>query len=101
MATGKEDIVCDDKRTYVIKNGHLMMTHVVGTGCMAASVIGAFSAVEDNLVYAATCALVCFEVAAECAVKLSKGPATFKERLFDIIFKLDKKTIERMQKVEC
>lgn len=101
VVTGKEDIVTDGKSLYIIKNGHPMMTHVVGTGCMAASVIGAFSAVEKDLAYAAACALVSFELAAECAVKLSSGPGTFKERIFDCIFNLNKKIIDTMQKVEC
>ncbi len=101
VVTGKEDIVTDGKKLYIIKNGHPMMAHIVGTGCMASSVIGTFSAVEKDLAYAAAAALVCFEIAAECAVKLSSGPGTFKEKIFDCIFNLDKKTIERMQKVEC
>jgi len=99
VVTGKEDIVTDGKKTYIVKNGDVMMTHVVGTGCMAASVIGTFCAVEKDLVYAAVCGLVCFEVAAECAAKISKGPATFKEKLFDCVFHLDEAIIKRMQKV--
>ena len=101
VVTGKVDIVTDGKKFFLIKNGHPMMTHIVGTGCMAASVIGAFAAVENDYVYAAASALVCFEIAAECAVKLSSGPGTFKEKIFDCVFHLDKNTIEKMQKVEC
>ena len=101
VVTGKEDIITDGEKTYLIKNGHPMMTHVVGTGCMAASAIGAFCAVESDLAYASACGLLCFELGAECAVKLSAGPGTFKEKLFDCVFHLDKKTIDRMQKVEC
>jgi hydroxyethylthiazole kinase len=101
VVTGKQDIVTDGKKLYIIKNGHPMMTHVVGTGCMAASAIGAFAAVERDLLYAASCALTCFEIAAECAVRLSAGPGSFKERLFDCVFSLDRRTIEKMQKVEC
>ena len=101
VVTGKEDIVTNGKKHYIIKNGHPMMTHVVGTGCMAASCIGTFAAVESNLVYAAVSALLVFEIAAECAVKISKGPASFKEQLFDCLYQLDKKTINKMQKVIC
>jgi hydroxyethylthiazole kinase len=101
VITGREDIVSDGKRVYIVKNGHPMMSHVVGTGCMATSVIGTFAAVEpDNLAYAATAGLVCFEIAAECAAKETKGPASFKERMFDHLYNLDKKTIDKMQKVE-
>jgi len=100
VVTGKEDIVTDGKKAYIVENGDLMMTNIVGTGCMAASVIGTFCAVEKDLAYAAACGLVCFEIAAECAVKISRGPATFKEKLFDGLFHLDQKTIVKMQKVK-
>jgi hydroxyethylthiazole kinase len=101
VITGKEDIVADEKRFYLIKNGHPLMGRIVGTGCMATSVIGAFAAVERDLVYAACAGLICFEIAAECAAKTASGPGTFKEKLFDCIFNLDKKTIDKMQKIEA
>lgn len=100
VVTGKEDIVTDAKKSYIIKNGSYLMTQIVGTGCMAASVIGTFAAVEKDLAYAATAGLLSFEIAAECAAKVSQGPGTFKEKIFDCIFKLDKKAIDKMQKVE-
>lgn len=99
VITGKEDIVTDGAKTLIVKNGDELMAHIVGTGCMAASVIGTFAAVEKDLVLAAASALVCFEVAAECAAKQAKGPGTFKEKLFDCAYALDTGTIKRMQKV--
>ncbi len=98
--TGEEDIVTDGRKLYLVKNGHPMMANIVGTGCMATSVIGAFAAVEPDLPLAATAALVCFEVATECAVKVASGPCTLKERIFDCLYHLDKQTIDRMQRVE-
>ena len=56
VITGKVDIATNGQETYLVKNGHPMMTRVVGTGCMAASVIGAFTAVEPNLSLAASAA---------------------------------------------
>ena len=100
VVTGKEDIVADEGRVYLIKNGHPIMTDVVGTGCMATSVIGAFAAVERDLVLASTAALVCFEVASECAAAKSGGPGTFKEEMLDCLYYLDKDTIDNMQRVE-
>jgi hydroxyethylthiazole kinase len=100
VITGKEDVVADAESAYLIKNGHPMMGHVVGTGCMAASVIGAFAAVEPDLAFAAACGLVCFEVAAECAVQGCLGPGSFKECLYDYLYHLDRETIDRLQKVE-
>ncbi len=101
VVTGKEDIVADGKKLYIVKNGDPLMARVVGTGCMATSVIGTFAAVKRDLTLAACAGLVCFEIAAECAAKSSSGPGTFKEKLFDCIFHLDKKTIDKMQKVEA
>ncbi len=101
VLTGAEDLVADAERLFVIKNGHPMMSHVVGTGCMATSVIGAFAAVEPDLTEAAAAALVCFEVAAEGAVQASQGPGTFKEKLFDCLYHLDRDTIDRLQQVEA
>jgi hydroxyethylthiazole kinase len=100
VVTGPEDVVTDGGVTYRIKNGHPMMGHVVGTGCMAASVIGTFAAVEPDLALAAACALVCFEVAAECAVQACLGPGSFKQCLYDYLYHLDKETIDRLQQVE-
>ena len=100
VITGKHDIVADGRRTWVIKNGRVLMTRVVGTGCMAASVIGAFAAVERDLLVAAASALVCYEVAAELAAELATGPASFKQQLFDCLYNLDGATIDRLERID-
>lgn len=100
VVTGEMDIVSNGTDTYLVKNGTPMLTHVVGSGCMVTSVIGAFAAVEKDLAKAAASGLVCFELAAECAVKKARGPGSFKEGIFDCLANLDKKTIDSKQKVE-
>jgi hydroxyethylthiazole kinase len=99
VITGQEDIVADEERIVLVKNGDPMMANVVGTGCMAASVIGAFSAVEEDRLEASVAGLVCYEVAAEMAAKTANGPGSFKEDLFDAVYNLDAKTVNRMQKI--
>ncbi len=101
VITGETYIVADADRLYFVKNGHPLMTQVVGTGCMATSLIGTFAAVcPDDLARAAAAALVVFGVAAEVAAPLSQGPATFKERLFDCLHNLDEQTLTRLQRLE-
>jgi hydroxyethylthiazole kinase len=100
VVTGKEDLVAAGRRLYLVKNGHPLMAQVVGTGCMAASVIGAFAAVEPDLGYAAAAGLACFGVAAEVAAQEAAGPGSFKERLFDCLYRLDQQTVDRLQRVE-
>lgn len=75
--TGKEDVVTDGHMTYLIRNGHPMLTKVTGTGCLVTAVIGAFAAVEKNGVHAATAALTYYGVAAEIAAKETEGPGSF------------------------
>ena len=100
VITGKEDIISDGKKRYSVKNGSEMLTHVVGTGCMAASVIGTFAAVEKNLAYASAAGLCCFEIASEIAAEKSAGPGTFKENLFDAVYNLNAKQIETRQRIK-
>ena len=100
VITGKEDIVADEKSLVRVLNGHSMMADIVGTGCMATSVIGTFAAVEKDLVVASVAGLVCYEVAAEIAAKNANGPGSFKEKLIDAVYNLDSSTIKRMQRIE-
>ncbi len=104
VVTGKQDIVAKTEegknRIHLINNGHDMLGKVVGTGCMAASVIGAFAAVEQDYAEAAASALICFGIAGELAAKNSRGPGTYKERFYDEIYNLSKETVEKMARFE-
>jgi hydroxyethylthiazole kinase len=100
VITGKEDIVADPLVLYIVQNGTAMMTRVVGTGCMAASVIGTFAGASPGERTAACAAgLSCYEIAAELAEKKSGGPGTFKQELFDSIFHLTKEDVSSMQRI--
>jgi hydroxyethylthiazole kinase len=100
VITGKVDVVSDGSQTWFVRNGHLMMNRVVGTGCMAASVIGAFAAVGEDFGFAAASALACYGIAGEIAAESAAGPASFKHILFDSLYHLDRPTVERMQRIE-
>lgn len=79
VITGKDDVVTNGKAAYTVHNGHPILTKVTGTGCLLTSVIGAFAAVEKDLLLAAVSALVFYGVAAELAAKKKgeKGPGSF------------------------
>jgi hydroxyethylthiazole kinase len=96
VITGAEDIVAGQGKVFVVRNGHPMMANLVGTGCMATSVIGAFvGATPGQIPEAAAAGLACYEIAAEQAVKKSDGPSSFKQQLFDCIYRLDEKADPR------
>jgi len=99
VITGKEDIISDGSVVYRVLNGNDMMGKIVGTGCMAASVIGTFAAVEKDLARASAAALVCFGIAAETASEISKGTGSFKENLFDCVYNLNREQIESLEKL--
>jgi hydroxyethylthiazole kinase len=100
VITGAEDVVSDGATTLKVGNGHPLMSRVVGTGCMAASVIGTFAAVDPrNLPAAAAAGLACYEIAAEQAAGASGGPGSFKEALYDAVARLDAPTADRLQRV--
>jgi len=102
VVTGAEDIVAGDGKLLLVRNGHPMMADLVGTGCMATSVIGTFvGARPDQIPEAAAAGLVCYEIAAEQAVKKSDGPASFKQQLFDCVYKLDEKQVRALQQVSA
>ncbi len=100
VMTGATDIVTGDGKTFLIKNGHPLMAAVVGTGCMAASVIGTFAAVEKDRVTASAFGLVCYEVAAEIAAEKTNAPGSFKTKLYDEVYLLTKEEVLKRQKIE-
>ncbi|TBL78270.1 hydroxyethylthiazole kinase [Paenibacillus thalictri] len=90
VVTGKDDIVTDGETTYKISNGDRLLTKVTGTGCLLTSVIGAFAAVENNLLVASTAALAAYGIAAEKAAALTSdaGPGSFQQEFLNQLSKV-------------
>jgi hydroxyethylthiazole kinase len=100
VITGKRDVVADREKCFTVDNGAEIMTKVVGTGCMATSVIGAFVAASPrDLATAATAGLCCYGIAAEIAAASAKAPMLFKHALMDSIHSLTEEQVTGMQKV--
>lgn len=94
--TGKEDFIGSKNKVLVVENGSEWMGKIVGTGCMAASVIGAFVAVQKDYAVASAAALSAYGIAGELAGERNpKGPGTFKESFFDELYNLDQSTLIR------
>jgi hydroxyethylthiazole kinase len=98
--TGKEDMISNGKKIFVVKNGHELMGSIVGTGCMAASVIGSFAAVNPDHCDAAKDALCYFGIAGELAAEVSRGPGSFKVNLYDEAFDLSDEKAQKMMNFE-
>lgn len=46
--TGAIDLVCDDKKCYVIRNGRMEMSKITGTGCQLSGMMTAFLTANPN-----------------------------------------------------
>ncbi|MDQ0199631.1 hydroxyethylthiazole kinase [Neobacillus ginsengisoli] len=102
VITGKDDVISDGHTTYVVHNGHPLLTKVTGTGCLLTSVIGAFAAIEKDLVLAATSALVFYGVAAEMAAEKTaqRGPGSFQIELLNQLALVSNDQINKYSNVE-
>lgn len=99
VVSGATDIVSDGTRTLLVDNGHELMGKVSGTGCMAASVTGAFAAVSNDRVVSTAAALAVFGLAGEKAALRSIGPASFKQALLDELYNLTPEDLAKGAKV--
>jgi len=94
ISTGKTDVITDGTRTTLCNNGHKMLQNITASGCLLTSLIGAFTAVTENIYEASIEATAGYGIAAELAMVKAKGPGTFIPALLDQLYFLDDKTVE-------
>jgi len=99
--SGSTDIITDGKKVLLVDNGHPMMGSISGTGCMVASVIGAFTPVSKDSVSATAAAFAAFGIAGERAAAWNgtRGPLSFKTALFDELAILSPDTLSSCAKI--
>lgn len=103
--TGAVDVVADNEKTYIIRNGHPMMGKVSGTGCMLSSLIGAYAGANyDNILEAAACAVTVMGLSGELAfAKLTEvggGTGTFRMLIIDYVSQITNTIINGGRKIE-
>ncbi len=102
--TGAIDIVSDDKKAYVIRNGHPMMSSITGTGCQLSAMTAAYVTANKENTLEATAAAVCaMGFAGEIAHKrLSEldGNSTYRNYIIDAIYNMTPSMLEEGAKYE-
>ncbi len=98
--TGVVDLITDGKRICRVMNGHEMMSRVTGTGCTATAIIGAFLAVADHPLDAATTGLAYFGLAGEKAAARTSGPGTFQIAMLDALYELEETELEAGARIQ-
>ena len=90
--TGETDYVTDGVQVWALKNGHPLLTRVVGTGCALGAMVAAYCAICETPVQASLCALshmaIAGEVAAEKRVQRGEGVGSFGVALLDELQRL-------------
>lgn len=98
LVSGKEDIVTDGKKLYLIKNGTPALSSVTGTGCMLGVLCATFLAAGCAM-DAAVCACLALGISGEMA-DTGKGTGSFMVNLMDALSTLTPETMEKYMKLE-
>ncbi len=103
--TGAIDIVANEKKAYIIHNGHPMMSKVTGTGCMLTAIIGAFCAANPaECIEAAAVGMsamgLCGEQAFEKISNYKEGTGSYKVYLMDFMSKMNPEILKAGAKIE-
>lgn len=89
VVSGPVDLITDGKRVVRVNNGHPMMPRVTGLGCTATALIGAFAAVQKDLLLAAAHAMAVMGICGEIAAEAATGPGSLQLNLLDSLYQLD------------
>ena len=92
--TGAVDRITDGDSTYLVRNGHPLMSRVTALGCALSALVGAFLAVQRPLL-AATHGLALYGLAGQLAADASAGPGSLRWRIVDALHSLDAGQIQR------
>ena len=102
--TGAIDLVGDGERCFVIRNGRPEMGKITGTGCQLSGLTTAFVVANpDNKLEAVAAAVCTMGLAGEIGwsrMQEGDGNSTYRNRIIDAIFNMDKETLEKGAKYE-
>ena len=102
--TGAIDLVADDGKCYVIRNGRAEMSRITGTGCQLSAVTAAFAVANpDNVLEAAAAAVCSMGLAGELAwerMQEGDGNSTYRNRIIDALFNMTGDELEKGAKYE-
>lgn len=102
--TGAIDLVADEERCYVIRNGREEMGRITGTGCQLSGMMTAYvTANPDHPLEAAAAAVALMGLAGEIGwsrMQEGDGNSTYRNRIIDAIYNMDGKTLEEGAKYE-
>jgi len=99
--SGAADIITDGRKIFQVNNGQAIMTKVTGIGCGLSAITGAFCAVSDGGLLAATAAAFGFYgLCGDLAIQISDKPGSFFVAFVDTLYSVNHNDISALLKVE-
>lgn len=100
MISGEIDFITNGKELISIHNGSEMMPKVTGIGCTSTALLGAFLAVNSNLLEAASHTMAVMGITGQLAAEKSSGPGSLQVNFIDQLYNLSKNDIKTHLKAE-
>ncbi|HHX60154.1 MAG TPA: hydroxyethylthiazole kinase [Epulopiscium sp.] len=102
--TGAIDIIADENKAYIIRNGHPMMSKISGTGCMLSAMTVAYVVANPHDILggvaASVCAMgVCGEIAHN-RLTPEDGNVTYRNYIIDAVYNLNAKQLKERANYE-
>ena len=88
VISGEIDYITDGAEVHTVEGGNPIMTSVTGMGCTATALTGAFAAVVDDPMVAATAAMAVMSLAGERAAESSRGNGSMQVNFLDELYNL-------------
>jgi hydroxyethylthiazole kinase len=94
VISGPTDYITDGIQVNTVENGNTMMARVTGMGCTSTAIVGAFAAINSNLLEAATHGMAVMGIAGEVAAFKSAGTGSLQMNFLDELYRLNDETIQ-------
>lgn len=100
VISGETDYIIEGKKIILVRNGHSMMPKVVGMGCSATAIIGAFLSVNPSAFLASAHAMIFIGIAGEIAAKKAQALGSFKTAFIDAIYTMSESDLKSHLNIE-
>ena len=88
VISGATDYITNGTDVYTVEGGNPIMTSVTGMGCTSTAIVGAFAAVVEDPMVAATAAMAVMSFAGERAAEYSRGNGSMQVNFLDELYNL-------------
>ena len=88
VISGATDYITNGTDVYTVEGGNPIMTTVTGMGCTSTAIVGAFAAVVEDPMVAATAAMAVMSLAGERAAEYSRGSGSMQVNFLDELYNL-------------